>query len=127
MNIPEDLSYSKEHEWVQRLDGATIRIGISDFAQDALGDVVFVDLPEVDDDIAVGESVGELESTKSVSELYAPVTGRVTKVNEALEDAPELLNEDPYGKGWLLEIEVTDESDLDNLLTAAQYGELTEG
>lgn len=128
MNVPEDLRYSSEHEWARRLDdGSRVRIGITDFAQDSLGDVVYVDLPAVGTRVTAAESVGELESTKSVSELYAPVSGTVVAVNEALTDSPQLLNDDPYGDGWLCEIEMTDPSELDALLDAAGYTALTEG
>jgi glycine cleavage system H protein len=126
MNVPDDLRYSAEHEWARPLDlPSRVRVGITDFAQDALGDVVFVDLPQVGDTVAAGESVGELESTKSVSEMYAPVAGSVTAVNEALTDNPGLINEDPYGDGWLLELDIADGA-LDALMDAAAYRELTE-
>ena len=110
MNVPNELRYSAEHEWAQHLDaGSRVRVGITDYAQDALGDVVYVDLPAVGDAVSqAAESVGELESTKSVSEMYAPVGGHVVAINEALADNPQLLNEDPYGEGWLIEIEVSD-------------------
>jgi glycine cleavage system H protein len=128
MNIPEDLRYSAEHEWAQRLDdGSRVRIGITDFAQDALGDVVYVDLPAVGTRVAAAESVGELESTKSVSEMYAPIGGVVAAINEALADNPNLLNDDPYGEGWLIEIEAADAAELERLLDAAAYRTLTEG
>ena len=128
MNVPEDLRYSSEHEWARRLDdGSRVRVGITDFAQDSLGDVVYVDLPAVGSAVAVNEAVGELESTKSVSEMYAPVSGTVVAVNEALADSPQLLNEDPYGDGWLCEIEMSDPSELDALMDAAGYTTLTEG
>ena len=128
MNVPEDLRYSPEHEWVRRLDdGSRVRIGITDFAQDALGDVVFVDLPDTGDSIGAGDSVGELESTKSVSDMYAPVAGTVAAVNDALADNPALVNEDPYGDGWLIEVDATDLAALDELMDAAAYRELTEG
>lgn len=128
MNIPAELRYSSEHEWARRLDdGSRVRVGITDFAQDALGDVVYVDLPTVGTQVKAAESVGELESTKSVSEMYAPVTGVVVAVNEALVDNPQLINEDPYGEGWLIEIEASDLADLDGLLDDAAYRSLTEG
>ncbi len=128
INVPDDLRYSAEHEWTRRLDdGSRVRIGITDFAQDALGDVVFVDLPDVGDTIASGDSVGELESTKSVSDMYAPVGGTVAAVNEALADNPALVNEDPYGDGWLLELDDVDSATLDALMDASAYRELTEG
>jgi glycine cleavage system H protein len=128
MNVPEDLRYTAEHEWVRVLgDGGVARVGITDYAQDALGDVVYVDLPGIGDDVASGSAVGELESTKSVSEMYAPVSGSVTAVNEALADNPQLLNEDPYGDGWLCEITMSDRAEIDAMMDAAAYTELTEG
>lgn len=128
MNVPDGLRYSAEHEWARSTETPErIRIGITDFAQDALGDVVYVDLPAVGAEVSSGESVGELESTKSVSELYAPVSGIVVAVNEHLADHPELLNEDPYGEGWLCEIEMRDATELERLLDAEAYTALTEG
>ena len=127
MNVPDELSYSKEHEWARRIDGGRVRVGITDFAQDALGDVVYVDLPAAGARVSAAEAVGELESTKSVSEMYAPVSGVVVAVNEALADNPQLLNDDPYGEGWLIEIEVADESEFEALLDAGAYRSLTEG
>ena len=128
MNVPEDLRYSSEHEWARRLDvESRVRVGITDFAQDSLGDVVFVDLPAVGTSVRANEAVGELESTKSVSEMYAPVSGTIAAVNEALTDSPQLLNEDPYGDGWLCEIDMSDTSELDALMDAAAYQALTEG
>jgi glycine cleavage system H protein len=128
MNVPDDLRYTAEHEWVRVLDPATrVRIGITDFAQDALGDVVFVDLPDVGSTVAAGEAVGELESTKSVSEMYAPVGGTVAAVNEALADQPGLVNDDPYGDGWLLDIDLDEGTDLTALLDDAAYRDLSEG
>ena len=128
MNVPDELRYSAEHEWARRLDdGSRVRVGITDYAQDALGDVVYVDLPELGSTVAAAESVGELESTKSVSEMYAPVSGTVVAINEALVDNPALLNEDPYGDGWLCEIEMSDASQLDAMMDAAAYLALTEG
>lgn len=128
MNVPNDLRYSAEHEWAQHLDTSSrVRVGITDYAQDALGDVVYVDLPAIGTAVAAGESVGELESTKSVSEMYAPVTGTVVAINEALADNPQLLNEDPYGDGWLCEIEITGAAEFHSLLDANAYSALTEG
>ena len=121
MNIPEDLRYSRDHEWV-RVTANVARIGITDFAQDSLGDVVFVQLPDVGLDAVVGASVSEIESTKSVSDVYVPVTGVVSAVNDALADQPELVNRDPYGAGWMFELEITDPSEVDALLDAAGYG-----
>jgi len=120
---PEDLKYTSEHEWVRspgEADGS-VRIGITDYAQEALGDIVYVSLPEVGDEIASGAAVGELESTKSVSDVYAPLTGTVAARNEALDGTPELVNSDPYGEGWLLEIVPSDTSAVDNLMDAAAY------
>jgi glycine cleavage system H protein len=107
MNIPDDVRYSKDHEWI-RVEGGHVRIGITDYAQDALGDVVFVDLPEVGAAVEAAAAISEVESTKSVSDIYAPVSGTVTEVNADLVDAPERLNEDPYGEGWICVIELSD-------------------
>jgi glycine cleavage system H protein len=126
MQIPDDLRYSRDHEWI-RVDGGRATIGITDFAQDALGDVVFVDLPEVGSSAAAGAAISEVESTKSVSDIYAPLTGTIADVNAELADAPERLNEDPYGEGWICVIELQDPSELDGLLDAAAYRELVEG
>ena len=125
MNVPSELRYSREHEWV-RVEGNVARIGITDFAQDSLGDVVFVQLPDVGLDAVAGASVSEIESTKSVSDVYVPVTGVVTAVNDALADQPELVNQDPYGAGWMFEMEVDADADLGALLDAAAYRALTE-
>jgi glycine cleavage system H protein len=124
MEIPAELRYSTDHEWV-RIEGGLARIGITDFAQQALGDVVFIDLPELDEVVEAGAVVGEVESTKSVSELYAPVSGRVAEINAALLDAPGTLNEDPYGAGWICVFALADPLADDELLSAEQYGELT--
>jgi glycine cleavage system H protein len=126
MNTPEDLRYSEEHEWV-RVDGTRARIGITDYAQDALGDIVFIDLPAVGSEVEVGGQLGEVESTKSVSEIYAPLSGTVTAVNDALANAPETINHDPYGEGWICELELAAGADPDALLSAAAYAELTAG
>jgi glycine cleavage system H protein len=126
MNIPEDLRYSEEHEWA-RLEGGRVRIGITDYAQDALGDVVFVDLPEVGIRVELGGAFSAIESTKSVSDIYAPVAGTIAEVNSDLADAPERVNEDPYGEGWLCSIDPDDASQLDRLLDAAGYRALIEG
>jgi glycine cleavage system H protein len=126
MNVPEQLRYSKDHEWVSR-DGDVARIGITDYAQDALGDVVFVQVPEVGATVTAGESFGEVESTKSVSDIYAPVSGTVLEVNETLADAPQAVNEDPYGDGWICTIRMSDPSEYDQLLDAAAYQTLIEG
>ena len=121
--LPEDLLYTEEHEWVRRGDdpGESVRIGITDFAQDQLGDIVYVSLPEVGAEIAAGDAVGELESTKSVSDVYAPLQGVVSAVNEALDAQPELVNSDPYGEGWLFELRPADSGALESLLDAATY------
>ena len=124
--IPEDLRYTAEHEWVAGDGSAAVRVGITHFAQDALGDIVFVQLPDQDAVVQAGESFGEVESTKSVSEIYAPVSGRVVARNDKLADEPELINSDPYGAGWLVEIEPDDPAALDGLLDAAGYRQLTE-
>ena len=122
--IPDDLRYTEEHEWV-RIDGDVLVIGITDHAQEQLGDVVYVDLPPSCASVEAGASFGEVESTKSVSDLFAPVAGTIEARNDDLEDRPELLNEDPYGEGWLVRITPTDASAVDGLLDAAAYGELT--
>lgn len=130
-DIPPDLRYTAEHEWVRRSGDDTLRVGITDFAQSALGDVVFVQLPDVGAELTAGESFGEVESTKSVSDLYAPVSGKVSAVNADLEGSPQLVNSDPYGAGWLLDVQVSDvaevESAISSLLDAEAYrGTLTE-
>ncbi|MEU4772114.1 glycine cleavage system protein GcvH [Micromonospora sp. NPDC023644] len=124
--IPEDLRYTAEHEWVAGDGGGTVRVGITHFAQDALGDIVYVQLPDSGAVVAAGESLGEIESTKSVSEIYAPLSGTVAARNEALGDTPEVINTDPYGAGWLLEITPDDPAAVDGLLSADAYRELTE-
>jgi glycine cleavage system H protein len=125
MNVPEELRYSKDHEWA-RMEDAKVRIGITDYAQDALGDVVFIELPEVGVVVAADESLSEIESTKSVSDVFAPVAGTVADVNADLADAPERLNEDPYGEGWICVIEPTDGDAYDGLMDADAYRSLTE-
>jgi len=124
MQIPSDLRYSTDHEWA-KADGAVVRIGITDYAQDALGDVVFVDLPSIGATLNAGQALGEVESTKSVSEIYAPVSGTVTAVNESLSNAPESVNADPYGAGWICEITTTSNNEYDTLLDAPGYQALT--
>ena len=128
MAVPDDLRYTSEHEWVRVGDDpeGPLRVGITDFAQDALGDIVYVTLPEPGTQVQLGRPLGEVESTKSVSEIYAPVSGKVTARNEALTDTPELVNSDPYGQGWLVEIEPSGAVDLDELLDASAYTELIE-
>jgi glycine cleavage system H protein len=123
VNIPADLRYTKDHEWV-RIAGSTVRVGITDYAQDALGDVVFIQLPDVGTQVTVEQSFGEIESTKSVSDVYSPVSGRVSSVNDVLVDQPELLNSDPYGEGWICEIE-TDSLDEGALMSPEAYAALT--
>ena len=118
--VPEECRYLETHEWARRDDGA-VRVGITDFAQDELGDVVFVELPAVGETVAQDEEFGVIESIKAVSDLYAPVGGEVTSTNEDLFDAPELVNEDPFGDGWMLEVELEDESDIEALLSADEY------
>lgn len=120
---PEDLKYTGEHEWVKAPDAQSdsVRVGITEFAQDALGDIVYVSLPEVGEDVTEGSTCGELESTKSVSDIYAPISGSVTAVNDALTNTPELVNTDPYGGGWLFEIAATDSDPLAALMDAAAY------
>jgi glycine cleavage system H protein len=126
MEIPDDLRYSAEHEWI-RVDGTTVRVGITDYAQDALGDIVYVELPAVGSEVTVGGPLGEVESTKSVSEIYAPVAGTVTAVNESLTGGPEKMNQDPYGEGWICELTLADSADATSLLDAAAYRSLTAG
>lgn len=123
MNTPKELRYSKEHEWVKE-EGGKVRIGITDFAQSELGDIVFVELPEVGDEVTVDDSFGSVESVKTVSELYSPVSGKVVEVNEDLNDNPEFVNESPYEKAWMIVVELSDSSEVDNLMTAEQYVEL---
>jgi glycine cleavage system H protein len=123
-NIPADLKYTKEHEWVRDLATAgTVSVGITDFAQGALGDIVYVQMPKVGDTVVSGKVCGEVESTKSVSEIFAPVTGKVIAINESLSNSPELINSDPYNAGWLVEIELSETSS--DLLTPEQYGQIT--
>ena len=125
--IPEDLRYTAEHEWLAPSGDGTFKVGITHFAQDSLGDIVFVQLPAAGDAFEAGGSLGEVESTKSVSEIYAPISGEIVAVNPALEGAPELINSDPYGEGWLVELKATDPAAVDALLDAKAYGELTAG
>jgi glycine cleavage system H protein len=120
MNFPEELKYTKEHEWV-RVKGNTATVGITDWAQDQLGDIVFVELPEEGEQVEKGDTFGVVESTKSVSDLYLPVSGTVVEVNDPLLDAPETINDDCYGEGWMIRIEIADKADLDDLMTAEEY------
>lgn len=117
MAVPNELKYSKEHEWV-KVEGNVATIGITEYAQSELGDIVFVELPETDDEINEGDTFGSVESVKTVSELYAPISGKVVEVNEELEDSPEFVNESPYEKAWMVKVEISDESQLEALLTA---------
>ncbi len=129
--IPENLKYTAEHEWISKVGDKTVRIGITDFAQDALGDVVFVQLPDADSAVETGESFAEVESTKSVSDIFGPIDGTVSAVNDALEGSPELVNSAPYEDGWLVEVTVADDADLDaildDLLDAAGYAAAISG
>ena len=125
MQYPDDRKYSREHEWIA-VDGDTARVGITDYAQDALGDVVYVQLPDVGLEVVANASCAEVESTKSVSEIYSPVSGQITAVNEALTETPELLNQDPYGEGWVFTITLADPAELDALMDAAAYQRLVD-
>jgi glycine cleavage system H protein len=120
MECPEDLKYSREHEWVLT-EGSVATVGITSFAQEQLGDVVFVELPAVGDKVTKDEAMGVVESVKAVSDIYAPVSGKVIEVNDDLPDSPEMINEDPYGDGWMVKIEMSDPTDIDDLLSAADY------
>lgn len=125
MSIPEDLLYSKDHEWV-RVEGEIATIGITDHAQEQLGDVVYVELPDEDEEVTRGETFGSVESTKAVSDIYAPVTGRVAAANADLPDAPEAINSDPYGEGWMVKIELSDKGELSELMSADDYAKFLE-
>ena len=125
-NIPEDLHYSKDHEWV-RVEGNVAVVGITDYAQDSLGDVVYVEVPKPGDDFAANEPFGSVESVKAVSEVFSPVSGKVSGVNETLNDEPEKVNQDPYGDGWMIRIEMSNPGEVDSLLTAAEYEDFTKG
>jgi glycine cleavage system H protein len=126
MNFPDDLRYTQEHEWV-RVDGTTARVGITDYAQDALGDVVYVDLPDVCASVAAKACCCEGESTKSVSEIFSPVSGTIAEVNSDLTDTPQMINEDPYGKGWIFAVELADAAEVASLMDAAAYQTFLEG
>ena len=126
MHIPENLKYTSDHEWVM-IESGRAKVGITDYAQDALGDVVFVDIPEVGKRVTVGETVTEVESTKSVSDIYAPLEGEIIEINSDLDDSPELLNGDPYGEGWIFILELDEGASTDNLLSANEYRELVDG
>jgi glycine cleavage system H protein len=127
VEFPEDLRYSREHEWARSENDGRVRVGITDFAQDALGDVVYVDLPEPGTQVSAGQPFGEVESTKSVSDVYAPVSGTIVERNGALEDKPELVNEEPYGNGWLVAIEPSEAAELEQLLDGSAYKEHVSG
>ena len=123
-NVPEDLHYSKDHEWV-RVDGGEAIVGITDYAQNSLGDVVYVELPKAGDEFAANEAFGSVESVKAVSEVFTPVAGAVVKINESLADEPESVNSDPYGAGWMIRIKMSHPGEVDSLLTAAEYEDFT--
>lgn len=123
-NVPEDLHYSKDHEWV-RVDGDEAIIGITDYAQDSLGDVVYVELPKAGEEFSASESFGSVESVKAVSEIFTPVSGTVSRINESLADEPEKVNSDPYGEGWMVRLRMSSRGEVDSLLTAAEYEDFT--
>ncbi|QDO88690.1 glycine cleavage system protein GcvH [Ornithinimicrobium ciconiae] len=125
LQYPDDLRYTSDHEWIKDQGDGVVRVGITSYAQDALGDVVYVSLPAVGDELTAGDTCGEVESTKSVSDLYAPLAGEVTAVNESLDATPELINSDPYGEGWMMEIKVANPADVETLLDVAAYREQT--
>jgi len=125
-NIPDDLHYSKDHEWV-RVEGNVAVVGITDFAQDSLGDVVYVELPKVGDEFAANESFGSVESVKAVSEVFSPISGVVKTINDSLADEPEKVNQDPYGDGWMIRVEMSNAGEVDSMLTAAEYEDFTKG
>jgi glycine cleavage system H protein len=125
-NIPEDLHYSKDHEWV-RVEGEVAVVGITDYAQNSLGDVVYVELPKAGEQFAANEPFGSVESVKAVSEVFSPVTGEVAELNESLNDEPEKVNQDPYGEGWMIRMKMTNPGEVDSLLTAAEYEDFTKG
>jgi glycine cleavage system H protein len=126
MEYPQELKYTSEHEWVSTEEGNRVRVGITDFAQDALGDVVYVDLPEEGTEVSAGEPFGEVESTKSVSDIYSPVTGRIVERNGLLGETPDLVNRDPYGEGWMVVVEATDPSEVDRLMDGGGYRQMVE-
>jgi glycine cleavage system H protein len=125
-DVPDELSYTAEHEWVRAGEGTTVRVGVTDYAQQALGDVVYVSLPELGAQVSAGTAIGEIESTKSVSDLYAPLSGTVVARNDELDSSPELINSDPYGAGWIVEIDVGEAVDRSSLLDAAAYSSLAD-
>jgi glycine cleavage system H protein len=124
VQIPDDLHYSKDHEWV-RVEGNIAVVGITDYAQDSLGDVVYIELPKVGDEFAANESFGSVESVKAVSEVFSPVSGEVVGINETLNDEPEKVNQDPYGQGWMIRVQISNPGEVDSLLTAAEYEDFT--
>jgi glycine cleavage system H protein len=124
--LPDDLKYAEEHEWAKK-EGDTVKIGITDYAQDQLGEIVFVELPEVDSEFNKGDEFGSLESTKAVSELYMPIGGKIVAINEALEDESELVNQDPYGKGWMIEVAPSDPAEVEAMMDKDAYLELLKG
>lgn len=124
MKYPEDLKYTREHEWVRDNGDGTVTVGITDFAQSELGDIVFVEIDDNDDEIAKDDTFGTVEAVKTVSELYMPVTGSIAEINQKLEDEPELVNEDPYGEGWMIKIKMSNKEELEELLTSEQYQEI---
>jgi glycine cleavage system H protein len=126
MEYPEELRYTSEHEWVSTEEGNRVRVGITDFAQDALGDVVYVDIPQEGTEVTAGQSLGEIESTKSVSDVFSPVSGRVVERNAMLGESPELVNRDPYGEGWMVVVELSEPSEVDRLMDAAAYRRMIE-
>jgi glycine cleavage system H protein len=123
-NIPDDLHYSKDHEWV-RVEGNVAVVGITDYAQDSLGDVVYVELPKAGDEFAANESFGSVESVKAVSEVFCPVSGEIVGMNDTLNDAPEKVNQDPYGEGWMIRVSMSKPGEVDSMLTAAEYEDFT--
>lgn len=125
MDFPEDLRYTKEHEWA-RLKGDVVTIGITEYAQDSLGEIVFVELPEEGAEVNQGESIGSLESVKAVSDLFSPISGTVSEINDSLSDSPEMINEDPYGDAWMVRIKISNKSELDGLMDAASYKKFVE-
>lgn len=125
MSIPEDLKYTREHEWIRDNGDGTATVGVTDFAQGELGDIVFVELEEVGFEFEKDESFGTVEAVKTVSELFAPVSGKISEINEQLEDQPELVNDDPYGDGWMIKLEMSNPDELDKLMTAEDYKEIT--
>jgi glycine cleavage system H protein len=125
MNFPDDIKYHKEHTWA-RVNGNKAQVGITDYAQDSLGDVVYIDIPEVDAEIVANNEISEIESTKATSSVIAPVSGTIVDINEELEESPEIINEDPYVKGWILTVELSDPSELDGLMDASEYGKFVE-